>query len=168
MAFYSFRKDFEDSKKGVQVAANYFSRKYKASVRELPKIEQGHGDFEVEAGKDICEHFFVEVKFDLMAAKTGNLCFEVDNGKKLTGIFSTHADKVVYVVPSDKTFKLYVFGTTSLVSYLKDPANSSKIKFRRGGDRGRFGMLLIAINEIEQLGLCEEIVEYKELIDAKL
>lgn len=161
MAHYSFRKDLAASKKGVDVAIVYFAQKYNAGIRELPKDEQTNGDFEVEADKDICGNFFVEVKFDMMAARTGNLCFEVDNGKKATGILATNANKIVYVVPNNERFKLYVFDKTTLLSYLcgTGPGPSSKFRLVRGGDNKRFGMVLVPLTTIEADKICEEIID---------
>jgi catechol 2,3-dioxygenase-like lactoylglutathione lyase family enzyme len=159
MAHYSFRKDLEDSKKGVGVAASYFAKKYNAAIRELPKAEQGNGDFEVEADKDICGPFFVEVKYDLMAAKTGNLCFEVDNGKKATGILATAAQRIVYAIPQVGGHRLFIFRTPDLLTYLSNPTQAGKFRFVRGGDGKRFGMLLVPLATIEADKVAEEIIE---------
>jgi len=154
MAHYSFRKDLKDSERGVKVAAEHFSTKLGATARELPKAEQHKGDFEVNG-------LFVEVKFDLMAAKTSNLCFEVDNGKKATGILATEADKIVYVVPlqDGSGFKLFIFGRDNLLSYLKDPGSIGKFRLVRGGDNHRFGMVLVSIERIVEDKVAEEIIE---------
>lgn len=154
MAYSSFKRDLEESRKGVKVAADYFSTKLGAPTRELPKAEQASGDFE-------CAGLFVEVKFDLMAARTNNLCFEVDNGKKATGILATKADKIVYVVPMAEGagFKLFVFGKDNLLGYLKDPASVGKFRLVRGGDNHKFGMILVSLERIVEDKVAEEIIE---------
>lgn len=159
MAHYSFRKDLKVSERGVKVAAEYFSTKLGGIARELPKAEQHKGDFEVNG-------LFVEVKFDLMAAKTSNLCFEVDNGKKATGILATEADKIVYVVPmeDDRGYKLFVFGRDNLLGYLKDPSSIGKFRLVRGGDNHRFGMVLVSVDRIVEDKVAEEIVECLTMI----
>ncbi len=166
MAHYSFRKDLEESKKGVKVAALYFANKFNAVIRDLPKAEQHKGDFEVTPpekytgmGNVEQSSFFVEVKFDIMAAKTGNLCFEVDNGKKATGIMSTKAERIIYVVPQTGGFKLYIFRTTNLLDYLSNSAQSGKFRFVRGGDSKRFGMLLVPLKTIEIDKVAEEVAD---------
>lgn len=158
MAYSSFRKDLEESKKGVSVAAQYFSTKYDAPCTELPKAEQHKGDFFVERDNDSGGGIYVEVKFDLMAAKTSNLCFEVSNGKKATGIMSTEADKVVYVVPQADGFKLFIFGRADLLNYLANPVNVGKFRLVRGGDGHRFSMVIIPIATVEQDKVAEEVV----------
>ncbi len=154
MANYNFKRDLEESKRGVKVAADFFSTKLGAEIRELPKVEQHKGDFE-------CAGVFVEVKFDLMAARTNNLCFEVDNGKKATGILATEADKIVYVVPyaDNSGFKLYVFSRANLLNYLKDPSSSGKFRLVRGGDNHKFGMILVSLDQIVSDNVAEEVVE---------
>jgi len=154
MAHYSFKRDLEESKKGVKVAADYFSNKLSGVARELPKPEQGKGDFEVSG-------LFVEVKFDLMAARTSNLCFEVSNGKKATGILATEADKIVYVVPmeDDRGYKLFVFRRDNLLNYLKDPNSIGKFRFVRGGDNHRFSLAIVSIERIVEDKVAEEIIE---------
>jgi hypothetical protein len=158
MAHYSFRKDLEDSKKGVKVVSDYMARKYNVKIRELVgKEEQKRGDILVET----TEPFTVEVKFDIMAAKTGNLCFEMDNGKKLTGILATKANRIVYVVPngSSEKFKLYVFSTPSLLAFVTNTDTAGRFRFVRGGDGGKFGMLLVPSSHEVIESLAEEIVE---------
>jgi hypothetical protein len=165
MAHYSFRRDLKDSEIGVKAASDYFAKKYNATIRELPKAEQGRGDFEVTPTKytgmgNVEEQpsIFVEVKFDLMAAKTSNLCFEVSNGKKATGIMSTEADKVVYVVPQGEGFKLFIFGRADLLNYLANPVNVGKFRLVRGGDGHRFSMVIIPIETVEKDKVAEEVV----------
>lgn len=164
MAHYSFRKDLEDSKKGVGVAASYFAANYNAVIRELPKAEQHKGDFEVKPRRILVGDFIepttfcVEVKFDLMAAKTSNLCFEVDNGKKATGILATKAERIVYVVQQSGGFKLFIFRTPDLLAYLANTANSGKFRLVRGGDGKRFGMVIVPLTTIEADKVAEEIV----------
>lgn len=160
MAHYSFLKDLEASKKGVDVAIAHFQKDDGVNIRTLPKAEQSKGDFEVNYINTSYPPLYVEVKLDIMAGRTGNLCFEVDNGKKATGILATQADKIVYVVPKTDgaTYKLFVFGKDNLLAYLSDNSNSGKFRLVRGGDRGRFGMVLVPIETIEKDSIAEEVV----------
>jgi len=115
-------------------------------IEELDKENQIYGDIgvwknEKRAGQKA--GFTVEVKYDIMAEKTGNLCFEASNGKKATGILSTQADEVWYVVPDGTNFNVYKFITKQLVDFLNDPINSDKIKVVNGGDRRKFILMLV-------------------------
>lgn len=163
MAHYFFVKDFKDGKIAESVVAEHFrSKAY--NVEELPKARQIEGDLEVFGRPD--EQFTVEVKFDRMAKETGNLCFEITNKKgDLTGIASTLADKVVYIVPkSDISVVLFCFDTKALKEYLYDEANISKIKSVKGGDRKAYSLLLVPITTIIEDGLAYEM----ETISAEL
>lgn len=128
MGHYSFLRDLEQSKVAVNIVKTFLTDIHKdainAQIEELEKDRQVEGDVEVLLDCGIA--YSVEVKYDIMAGKTGNLCFETHNKKgKLTGISSTKADEVHYVVPGEKnSFTLYMFKTEDLRKYLFDEANS--------------------------------------------
>lgn len=128
---------------------------------DLERARQKEGDLEVLS--DCGLSYTVEVKYDMMAKKTGNLCFETNNKKgDLTGIASTLANEVHYVVPKDDGFVLYLFLTKGLRDYLYDEKNISKFRVVKGGDRRATSMILVKREVLEQDG-----VAYKmEDIDA--
>jgi hypothetical protein len=160
-----FLKDLEESKVAVNVVKTFLeslhSKDSNAVITELGKARQKEGDVEVVSDCGIT--YSVEVKYDMMAKKTGNLCFETHNSKGvLTGISSTEADEIHYVVPGDDGFFLYMFKTEDLRNYLFDTGNIKKFKSVKGGDRRATCMLLVNRTILE-----EDKVAYKiEKIDA--
>lgn len=162
MGHYSFLRDLEESKIAVAAVSKYLSDTYSdCKVEELPRVRQHEGDLEVELEDG--DKFTVEVKYDILAKKTGNLCFETHNGKgDLTGISSTDADDVCYVVPKKNGFTLYIFKTDALRKYLFDPINTKKIRQVYGGDKKKFSMMLVSIYNIEN----DEVCFVKEELDA--
>ncbi|TFH22782.1 hypothetical protein E4G67_03970, partial [Candidatus Bathyarchaeota archaeon] len=101
-----FLSDLDRSKRAVSALLAHY-KEMGTAIRELEgKEEQKYGDLRIVLQE---EHVNIEVKFDEMAAKTGNLCFEMSNGSKMTGIMSTKADKVYYVVPNEASATVYIF-----------------------------------------------------------
>jgi len=145
-----FLKDLEESKVAVNVVKTFLKTKHSnAVITELDKTRQKEGDVEIVSDCGIA--YSVEVKYDMMAQKTGNLCFETHNSKgDLTGISSTEANEVHYVVPDEDGFYLYMFNTEELRSYLFDTKNISKFRSVRGGDRRATSMLLVSRVLIEE------------------
>jgi hypothetical protein len=139
----SFKKDFEVAKKAVEVVRKLFEAK-DCKVRELGREEQIFGDLEI-IGAD--KSSFHEVKFDMMAEKTGNLCFETHNGKGLpTGISTTKADVIDYVVPTNGGMRIFSFESAKLKDYL---FGGKAHKVVNGGDGRKYSMILVPITQIE-------------------
>lgn len=166
MGHYSFLRDLEESKVAVNVVKVYIEELYNkkgqtVTITELERERQGEGDIEIKPSKG--RKYTVEVKYDMMAKKTGNLCFETHNIKgKLTGISSTKAKEVHYVVPDETGYMLYMFKAKKLKAYLFDTANTSKFRSVKGGDRWSTFMLLVKREVIDK-----DKVAYKvEHIDA--
>jgi len=145
-----FLSDLERSR----VAVNLLMKRYRADghvVREFEtKEEQKLGDFRID------DSFNVEVKFDEMAAKTGNFCFEMSNGSKMTGVMTTPADKIVYVLPDGDKYRAYVFNPTKLRAFITDAAN---VIIKNGGDRKKFVLALAKIAKVVDANLPEEIID---------
>lgn len=144
-----FLSDLDKSAVAVNALIDHFKRGG-FGVRELPKDEQKFGD--IELARDNIKTF-VEVKYDIMAGRTGNLCFEKSNGKRATGIMETLADKVYYVVPGKGAKVVFGFSTAALREYLD---KSDKVTIKSGGDRKKFVLALVAIADVIGDGLCEE------------
>jgi len=145
MAHYNFRKDLEQSQIGVGVVKEHIVRSVAYdTIENLERDRQHEGDLEIMLDDTPCT---IEVKYDMMAENTGNLCFEASNGKKATG----QADEVWYVVPDGDSFDIYKFETTKLVSFLNNPVNSDKIKVVNGGDRRKFILMLMKKDLAEKL-----------------
>ena len=142
----NFLKDLEESKVAVNIVKSFLqhfhSKASNLSIEELERERQHEGDVEVLSDCGIA--YSVEVKYDIMAQKTGNLCFETHNGKgDPTGVLSTEADEIHYVVPEENGFTLYMFDTKNLRAYLFDAKNISKLRVVKGGDRRKYTMLLV-------------------------
>lgn len=148
-----FLSDLQRSRHAVNVLLQH----YKAIgyvVRELEgKEEQKLGDLRLTIQE---EHINIEVKLDEMAGRTGNLCFEMSNGTKMTGIMTTQADKVYYVVPGKESAMVYVFDTQKLREFISEPSN---VTIKNGGDKRKFVLALAKIQDVVDSGLPEEVFE---------
>lgn len=135
-----FLSDLDRSQEAVDLVKEYYVQNG-FSVRELERDEQHLGDLEIiDNSLGLNEHVCnVEVKYDIMAARTGNLCFEMSNGKRPTGIMETKADKVFYVVPNKKSKMVFVFNVDKLREFIQNPEN---VTIKNGGDRRRFTLAL--------------------------
>lgn len=154
----NFLKDLDSSKKGVQVAANIARKLIGGEPEELDKPNQIYGDFKI-SGRHI------EVKYDMYAKRSGNLCFEISNGKGPTGIFKTLSDHVYFVVPQENGFRVFDFNRERLVKWLQDDNNSTHWVEKSGGDKKKFKMRLVKISAVVALGLCDNNIE---VLDAEL
>jgi len=155
MANYFFPKDFAEGRAVEKIVAEYLRDIHGGNIVELERKEQHTGDFYLE-NSEIPETRRFEVKFDKMGGSTGNLCFEVANGKgEPTGIASTQADTILYAVPGDNgKLRVFWFKTRALRDWLFDPINSSKIRIVNGGDKRAFSLMLVSIDNIRAHGTC--------------
>jgi len=148
-----FLSDLERSKRAVKALIEH----YKAvgiAIHELEgKEDQQYGDLRITLTED---HVNIEVKFDEMAARTGNLCFEMSNGTKMTGIMATKADKVYYVVPNGDGANVYVFETAKLRDFISQPHN---VTIKNGGDKRKFVLALAKITDVVAAGLPEDMFD---------
>jgi len=148
-----FLSDLDRSKRAVSALLAHY-KEMGTAIRELEgKEEQKYGDLRIVLQE---EHVNIEVKFDEMAAKTGNLCFEMSNGSKMTGIMSTKADKVYYVVPNEASATVYIFDTEKLREFISIPSN---VTIKNGGDRRKFVLALAKITSVIEADLPEEVFD---------
>lgn len=148
MAHYNFKRDLAQSKTAVEIVKQYFTEDGADEIEELQKESQHKGDILViyKAGPpDKWIKLYVEVKYDIYAARSGNLCFETSNGKKPTGIYATEAEVIHYVVPYEDHYTIFMFDAEELREYL---ATSTKVVKKRGGDKKRFEMDLVSISDL--------------------
>lgn len=151
MAHYKFIRDLKDGQRGEAIAfqALINSGLYKRSNNSPP---QTHGDFQLLDTKNGNLPVNIEVKYDILAESTGNMCFEFCNAKgKLTGIMATEADIVVYVLNNKDNYMLYMFLKDALKSYLVDTANAQNVRIVNGGDKKKFTMALSSIDNMSKL-----------------
>lgn len=143
----NFVRDLAMSKEAVNAIMDIL-RERGHNVKELPKERQKEGDIEVDEDRTI------EVKFDMYAKRSGNLCFEMSNGKKPTGIMTTQADDVYYVVPNGVGKYVYTFDTEKLREYIQKPEN---VIMKNGGDKRKFSLALVPIEKILKDELPESV-----------
>lgn len=149
MAHYKFIRDLKDGQRGESIAyqALLSHDRFKKSHSHPPSQE--YGDFQLIDGETPIN---VEVKYDILAENTGNMCFEFSNGKgKLTGIMATKADVVAYVLNNKGGFVVYLFLKDVLKDYLIDSSNSSMVRIVNGGDKKNFTMALSPVSNIAKL-----------------
>ena len=108
----------------------------------------------------------IEVKFDIKALQTGNLCFEFTNGKKSTGICVSKAQEIWYVLKTKKknTYQIIKFKRAELMQYLlfNTLANPSKQRIAFGGDRKSFGLIIIPLETVlEEIDSIGEVLEWQ-------
>jgi hypothetical protein len=150
-----FQRDLVISQIAVDLLLDYLADVQGYNTLELEGIEaQKQGDITIEKGGVFTN---IEVKYDMYAKRSGNLCFEMSNGKEMTGIMSTPAAKVYYVVPQeDRSHKVIVFNTEKLRAWIQDPTN---VTVKNGGDKKKFVLALAKIEKIIEAGLPEEVFE---------
>lgn len=152
----NFLSDLDKSKEAVNLIMNYLS-KLDLDVQEASKKEQHLGDiFVTEKSGDV---FTVEVKYDIMAQRTGNLCFEMSNGSKNTGIMTTQADFVYYVVPGKGKKVIFVFKTEKLREFITLPEN---VIIKNGGDKRKFVLALVKMSDVVDKSLAETVFSIEE------
>jgi hypothetical protein len=139
-----------DRSQGAVVALTEHFESLGFEVRPLPREEQIKGDLELKGSSGIKN---VEIKYDIMAARTGNLCFETSNGTKMTGIYKTEADFICYVVPRKDGKEVYVFNPTSLRKYVETSPN---VKIKNGGDKRKFILALVKLTDVIEDELISE------------
>lgn len=140
----SFQEDLKESQKVVLFLIDWLIDCGMVAHELEGKKEQRQGDLVYY--KDPTRPVKVEVKYDKKAADTGNLCFELGNSKKPTGIMSSESDFVYYVIPSKGSVDVLVFKTGKLRDFL---AESDKVRKTVGGDRKAFQLALVKRSLIE-------------------
>lgn len=149
---YSFRRDIVDGKRGEAIVKSYLER-FGKKVDELPP-RNPRGDLVQWLDDELSLSY--EVKYDLKSRQTGNMCFEIANGKgQITGIAATKADYIVYVVPNDDGHTLYLFVREKLYDWLFNSGINHRIV--NGGDKKKFSMILVPLDTIDSLDWCERI-----------
>lgn len=164
-----FLRDRDLGEAAEQVVSDFISLKwsqYNPKVFKLDRKDSHLGD--LKCGYivgDENKEFTVEVKYDIKAKYTNNLCFEVANAKgELCGIASTEADYIIFLTPFENKLRVFVFETRKLVDYLYDKKNLDKIKTIQGGDRKSYTLLLVSIDNI----LEDNVASLVEFLDKRV
>jgi len=129
MANYIFSKDLEVATKTEEKIAEVLARVTGSTIKRL----NNNRDYDIlieRKGRD----FYIELKEDFMAAKTGNIAVEYECRGKPSGISTSKSDVYAYLVHESAT-KQSLFLTD--VKKLKDAINK-RMFFREvsGGDAG--------------------------------
>lgn len=94
----------------------------------------------------------VEVKFDVKAAETGNICFEIgttykdkDKPGKKTGVCISQADEFWYVLKKKDGYSILIFDTVKLLQHLLYiiATKTKDVKVLYGGDDKRFCLAIV-------------------------
>lgn len=158
----NFIKDKKRGEVGERIVKNILTASY--PKEDIIKAEGKNSDYDfavlqrAHPESSLSDKFtYFEVKYDEMARDTGNICFEVSNGTKLTGIFASKSDWIFYIVPSKlaNTYEVFKMDRIKLIAWLK--SNEGLTRAVNGGDKSKFSLLLVKkgvllahINEIGQ------------------
>ncbi|MHC5056391.1 MAG: hypothetical protein ACYTKD_16970 [Planctomycetota bacterium] len=160
-----FVKDKEQGDIAENVIMQMLSDEY--PDRKFKRMEGKFSDYDIIEDSRRKNKLTVEVKFDIKAASTGNLCFEFTNGKKPTGVCVSKAQEIRYVLKTKRKnhFIVLTFDRAELIQKLLYYAVTKPTKGIRlvyGGDRRAFGLILIPLKTIveEEFGTLTKL-EYK-------
>ena len=87
-----------------------------------------------------------EIKADRLSYKTGNVCIEIANCGRPSGITSTTIDYWGYFIIKSDGYDLYLIPTEEL----KQMVYSKQYKVIRGGDGKKSDLMLISIRHLEK------------------
>lgn len=153
----NFLRDLAESQKAVDLVMDALLEDGYSALELNGRENQKLGDV-VFLDKETGSNVYLEVKYDKMSRRTGNLCFEVANDRGKTGICKTGACRIAYVCPlKNGCHKVYVFNTVALREYLFNPNNSSKVRITYGGDDNRFMLCLVKKHNIENDQVYDEV-----------
>lgn len=138
----NFRKDIKRGEIGEKIVAQIL---WATQSDEFKKSVGKFSDWDY-----VSKTTSIEVKYDEMALKSGNICFETSNGKKLTGIFASKAKEVWYVIPTINKgiYDIFIWPRKKLVDWLLK--NQSLVKAVNGGDYNKFDLMLVKREIIEK------------------
>ena len=97
-----------------------------------------------------------EIKADRLSYKTGNVCIEIANCGRPSGITSTKSDYWGYFVIQPDGYDLYLIPTEEL----KQMVNPKNYKVIRGGDGKISELILIPISHLEKFKYISQHKEY--------
>jgi len=147
-----FLEDLADGKKAEEYIAKLYKEKYFTTGEYMSNATKAY---------DICFLFprkkrvRLEIKYDKMAKKTGNLCFELfDDKSRPSGILATEADLTVYMLDKNTIFE---FQTNELKKFIEYAIKEKQFKVVKGGDNRAFTMIIVPIDTITRSSFCKRI-----------
>lgn len=128
--------------------------------KKFKRVKGKNSDYDIVEDTRSRNKITIEVKFDIKARETGNLCFEFTNGMKPTGVCVSKAQEIWYVLQTKKRgeYTIFRFKRAELMQYLlfNSILNPNKLRICYGGDRKSFGLIIIpletVIDEIDSIG----------------
>lgn len=125
---------------------------YSTKTFKCPTRHKKNSDYDIVEDSKSPNRLTIEVKFDIKANKTKNLCFEFTNGKIPTGVCVSKAHEIWYVLETDVAgqYKIFKFQRAALLQYLlyTSITETSKLKVLYGGDNKKFGLIIVPIETI--------------------
>lgn len=126
MVHYNFDKDLKMGEDAQREAIDFIKKEFEGIV-----ILEEHStikEFDIK-GKYKDKEITFEVKWDIMAEKTGNVAIEYESRGKMSGISVTQADYWIYKILS----KFYLIKTEKIKEKIK---RRSYYRDVTGGDKG--------------------------------
>jgi len=135
-----FRNDLEFGTKYEEIALNEYIEY--DNYERPPKEKRLFYDFLITKGETLLKY---EIKADRMAYKTHNLCIELFNNDKLSGLSSTEADYYIYFIINNRTVvRVYKIPTEALRVLVKDR------EIKSGGDGRKSKFVLLNIDIVKE------------------
>ena len=126
---------------------------YKTFNKDLQKGKEAEGlvseffDGEIVEGRFKDYDLFVEVKWDLMYARTGNVAIEITHKGAPSGVFGSKAHVIVYRLSDE----FYYCDVEECKQFVENYMNDNPSCIRRGGDNGDSSMALLPVAEFKKL-----------------
>lgn len=147
MSNYNFDKDLLRSKNTELEIADILKNQH-PGIQNIDFLNNNKGDLQIHLIDGIIT---IEIKEDLMAAKTGNVAVEYECRGKLSGISVTKAEVIIYKIHnSDKSITYFLIKTDELKKSIKNKWYDRTVT---GGDVGsNTKMYLYKYNKFKELG----------------
>lgn len=153
-----FKKDLHVGK----FAERLVQQKFKDCGIELANSESG------DEYKDLHnKEFSIEIKYDVMSSRTGNLAFEFYNPQKLvyTGIAVTKADLWIQVIKSSEQYDILSCSTNKLKDFIR---NNKPKRIVHGAGDGNASVVLYSISEVSCLTNLNSVLDLNTWITQEL
>ncbi len=155
-----FLKDLGDGKKAEQYIAKLYKENFFPTCDYITFYPGKEYDISFSFPRK--ESIHIEVKFDKYAAKSGNLCFELQDHKaRPSGIMATEANLMVFIAGKSlqsKDKQIFEFDVPALREFIESHIDGDTYKIVKGGDGNAFEMMLVPISEIIEQEFCKRIV----------
>lgn len=153
MANYIFHKDLEVAQQTEEAVAAVLSKMSNTTIVSL----NNNRDYDILLERK-GRNFFIEVKEDFMAAKTGNIAVEFECRGKPSGIAVSKSDVYAYVIHENTKAELYLTD----VNLLKEAIDRGRYsRIATGGDRGSNTRMFLFRKDVFT-GFSKKVHEFKK------